>query len=248
MNVQFDEGVEDVEAAVSSGRPLRDHGPYGIKVGDENLDYRPLVIQEAEPTGKQILEAAGKQPPIEYALFRVLADGLLEDVRVEETTDLRTHGAEKFLAFRSSTIYRFELNGRSFEWGAARISGRTLKKLAEVEVATHDVFQLEHHGERLVDDKELVDLSKPGLERFVTRAIAITIFVNTRERHVHQRRLSYWEVVRLAFPEAVPDPKVLYTVTYSQGPHQNPAGNLQDKQSVFITDRMVFDVTPTDQS
>ena len=248
MNVQFDEGVEDVEAAVSSGRTLRDHGPYGIQVGDENLDFRPLVINEAQPTGKQILEAAGKQPPIEYALFRVLADGLLEEVSLEETTDLRTHGAEKFMAFRSSTIYRFEFNGRSFEWGAARISGRTLKKLAEVEVTTHDVFQLEHQGERFIDDKELVDLSKPGLERFVARAIDITILVNTRPRQVHQRRLSYWEVVRLAFPKAGPDPKVLYTVTYSHGPHQNPAGNLQDKQSVFIKEGMVFDVTPTDQS
>ena len=248
MNIQFDEGVEDVEAAVSSGRPLRDHGPYGIKIGDENLEYRPLVIQEAQPTGRQILEAAGKHPTIEYVLFRVLTDGLLEEVRQEEHTDLRSHGAEKFLAFHSSALYRFELNGNAFEWGAALISGRTLKKLAEVGGATHDVFQTEHQEERLIDDKDLVDLSKRGLERFVTRAIVITIFVNTRQRRVHQRRLGYWEVVRLACPDAVPDPKILYTVTFSKGPPQNPAGNLQDKQFVFIKEGMVFDVTPTDQS
>ena len=248
MHMQFDEGVEDVEAAVASGRPLRDHGPYGIKVGDENLDFRPLVIPEAQPTGKQILEVAGKHPVIEYVLFRMLADGLLEEVGQTEHTDLRTHGVEKFLAFRSSTIYRFELDGKAVEWGVALISGRTLKRLAEVDVVTNDVFQLERHEERLIDDRDLVDLSKRGLERFVTRAVAITIFVNTRPRHVHQRRLSYWEVVRLAFPDAVPNPKILYTVTFSKGPHQNPSGNLQDKQSVFVKEGMVFDVTRTDQS
>lgn len=248
MNIQFDEGVEDIEAAVSNGRSPRDHGPYGIKIGDENLDYRPLVVQDAQPTGKQILECADKHPTIEFVLFRVLADGLLEEVGQEERTDLRTHGVEKFLAFRSSTIYRFELNDHGFEWGVALISGRTLKKLADVKVADHDVFQLEHEGVRVINDKELVDLSKHGLERFMTRAIDITIFVNTRPRHVHQRRLGYWEVVRLAFPDAAPNPKILYTVTYSKGPPENPSGNLQDKQFVFVKEGMVFDVTRTDQS
>lgn len=65
---------------------------------------------------------------------------------------------------------------------------------------------------------------------------------------MHQRRLSYWEVVRLAFPDATPNPKILYTVTYSKGPSENPSGNLQDKQTVFVKEGMVFDVTPTDQS
>ncbi|MGH7484675.1 MAG: multiubiquitin domain-containing protein, partial [bacterium] len=83
---------------------------------------------------------------------------------------------------------------------------------------------------------------------FVTRPIDIVIFVNTRERHVHQRRLDYWQVVHLAFPDAKPDPKVLYTVTYSRGPHQNPEGKLEPTQFVWVKERMVFSVTPTDQS
>jgi hypothetical protein len=248
MNMQFDDHVEDVEAAISSDRPVRDHGPYGIKVGDEHLHYQSLVIEEVQPTGKQILDAAGKHPTIEYVLFRLLSDGLMEEIGIEETTDLRRHGVEKFLFFNTATIYRFELNERGFEWGAVRISGRTLKKLAGIDVATNDVFEMGQSQERLIEDKELIDLSKPGLERFITRPIDITIIVNTRPRQVHQRRLGYWEVVRLAFPDAVAKPKVIYTVTYSKGPPQNPSGNLQDKQSVFIKERMVFDVTATDES
>lgn len=248
MTKHFEAGVVDVQEAVLSGRSVPPQGPYGILLGDDRLHYHPVVIQDPTPTGLQILEAAGKVPAMDHVLYRVLADGLLEEVRLEETTDLRSHGVEKFLAFRTSVIYRFELNGHGFEWGAPYISGRTLKKLAEVEVTTHDAIEIRDGEERLVENKDLVDLVKPGLERFVTRLVDITIIVNTRARQVHQRRLGYWEVVRLGYPDAHPGPKVLYTVTYSHGPHQNPEGNLQDTQSVWIKERMQFHVTQTDQS
>ena len=248
MNKHFEAGVVDVQEAVLSGQPVPHQGPYGILLGDDRMHFHPVVIPEATATGLQILEAAHKEPAIEYVLYRQLADGLLEEVRLEETVDLRSHGIEKFLAFRTSTIYRLALNDHEFEWGATLISGRTLKKLADVAVATHDVFELFHGEDHLVEDRALVDLAKPGLERFVTRHVDITISVNTRPKQVHKRRLDYWEVVRLAYPEAQPDPKVLYTVTYSQGPHQNPEGKLQANNFVWIKDRMVFNVTPTDLS
>jgi hypothetical protein len=248
MTKHFEAGVVDVQEAVLSGQTVSHDGPYGILLGDDRLHYHPVVISDPTPTGKQILDAAGKEPAIDYVLYRILVDGLLEEVRLDEVTDLRSHGVEKFLAFKTSVIYRFELNGNAFEWGATYISGRTLKKLADVDVATHDVFEIRGGEEHLVEDKSLIDLAKPGLEQFITRPIDITIFVNTRTKQVHRRRLDYWEVVRLAYPEAKPDPKVLYTVTYSHGPHQNPEGNLQDTQFVWLKERMVFNVTPTDQS
>ena len=248
MNKHFEAGVVDVQEAVLSGQPVPHQGPYGILLGDDRLHFHPVVVSEPTPTGQQVLEAAEKTPVIEYVLYRFLTDGLLEEVRLEEQTDLRSHGAEKFLAFRTSVIYRFELNGHGFEWGAVYITGCTLKKLASVAVATHDVFEIHGGEEHLIEDKTLIDLAKPGLERFITRPIDITIFVNTRPKQVHQRRIGYWEVVRFAFPEAQPGPKVLYTVTYSHGPHQNPEGNLQDTQFVWIKERMQFHVTQTDQS
>lgn len=248
MSTVIEEGVEDVEEAVAAGRPVRDHGPYLIKVGDAQLDYRTIVMDQPAPTGRQILVALGDEPIAEYVLFRVLADGLMEQVELEEHTDLRSAGAEKFLVFHTSVLYRFELNGRPFEWGAAHISGRTLKKLAGVDAVTHDVFEFRHGEERRVHDKELIDLAKPGLERFATRGIDVLIVVNTRDRHVHKHKLGYWEVVRLAKPDAAPSPEIVYTVTYSHGPHQNPQGNLQDHESVFLKDGMVFDVFPTDRS
>ena len=249
MKKRFDEGVEDIQAAISAGRPVRDHGPYGLLIGDENLHYEPVVVHEPVLTGNQILDAAGKHPARDYLLYRVLTDGLIEEIRPEEQTDLRRHGGEKFLAFRSDRSFRFELNDRATDWGATRISGRTLKKLAEVHVATHDVFLVvDGREDRLIGDTELFDLAAPGVECFVTRPIDVTIVVNTRPRQVRQRQLTYWEVVKIAYPEAVPSPTIRYTVTYSNGPHENPEGNMQDGQIVLIKNRMIFNVTPTDKS
>jgi hypothetical protein len=249
MKQRFDNGVEDIQAAGLAGRPVRDQGPYGVQIGDENLHYQSVVIHEPIVTGYQLLDAAGKHPVRDYLLYRVLADGLLEEIRPDEQTDLRSPGVEKFLAFRSDRAFRFELNDRAIDWGAGRISGGTLKKLADVHVATHDVFLIvEGREDRLIRNTEFFDLSAPGVECFVTRPIDVAIVVNTRTRHVHQRQLDYWEVVKIAYPEAVPSPTIRYTVTYSNGPHANPEGNMQDGQVVLIKNRMIFNVTPTDKS
>jgi len=175
MTTNIDEGIEDIEAAVRAGRQPRPHGPYRLQVGNERLEFRPMVIEDPVPTGLQILELAGARPADENLVFQLLKNGLLEELRPDETTDLRTKGIERFLVFRSDRSFRFELDGRIFEWGGTLISGLTLKKLAGVDPATYGVW-LEVRGadDRPVADTELVDLSAPGIERFFTGIVQTT--------------------------------------------------------------------------
>lgn len=209
MTKHFEDGVEDIHQAASAGRAIRPHGPYGILVGREGLDFSPVVINDPVPTGAQILGAAGVQQAVEHLLFQMLQDGLLEEIRPEETVDLRETKARKFLIFRSDRSFRFQLDDRAFDWGAALISGATLKRLAGVDSVAHDVWQDVRGGtDKLIADADFVDLAAPGVERFFTAKIEVTIVVNTRPKQVHQRTLSYWEVVKLAFPEAAPNADV----------------------------------------
>ena len=243
------EANEDVRDSVPTEHSVGGHDIYRILVAREDLQFTPASLADPVPTGAQILAVAGIHHPTEHLLFQMLTSGLLEEIRPEETTDLRLAGREKFLVFRSDRAFRFQLDDRAFDWGASRISGATLKQLAGLGEATHEVWlDVLGGNDREIADTELVDLAAPGVERFRTRAIAITIVVNARRKELHQRRVSFWEIVRLAFPEAVPAENIIYTVNYARGPAANAEGSMVDGQHVQIKNEMTFYVTPTDKS
>ena len=169
MNNQTEHQIEDIEEAARACRPVRPHGPWRIRIGDEHLDFRASVIDDPVPTGLQLLELVGARPPEEYMVFQMLRGGELEELRPTETTDLRKSGVERFLVFKGSASYRFELDGRVVEWGKPVISGLVLKKLAGVDPGTYGVW-LEVRGgdDKPIADSDLVDLAPEGLERFFT--------------------------------------------------------------------------------
>lgn len=72
------------------------------------------------------------------------------------------------------------------------------------------------------------------------------ITVNGRPREVSDHKLSYEDVVRLAFPEDQPDPNLVYTVSYAN-PHGRD-GTLAAGQEVTVKDGMSFNVGKTNRS
>jgi hypothetical protein len=163
--------IEDLEACAREGRRPRDNGPYGFQVGDALFKFQPCVAPDCSYTGRALLDLAGLKPAEEYVLFAVLVDGLLEEIRLEETVDLRD-GVEKFLAFHSDRIFRLMIDGREYHWGGPFISGATVLKLAREDAVGHGVWRREADGiEHPVGASQLVDLSQPGVEIFVTRAV-----------------------------------------------------------------------------
>lgn len=185
--------IEDIQEALKARRVVRSHGPYRIQIGNEQLEFRGAVLQDPVPTGRQIIEAAGLQPVTEYLVLQMLSSGELENMRPDETTDLRANEVERFLVFRNDRSFRFELDGKMFEWGSIHISGVTLKKLGGVNPVTYGVWLDVPHGEdRLVGDDELFDISAPGVEKFFTSIKTITIIVNGRPKEVCQLQLSFY--------------------------------------------------------
>jgi hypothetical protein len=170
---------------------------FQILIGDAELNFRQIEISDPIVTGRQILEAAGARPVDEHLAIAVLQDGALETLREEELFDLRAKGAEKFLVFRTDRSFRFKVDDREREYGTNVVSGRTLKILAGVDPATHDVYQEIRGGEDLlIRNADLVDLSKPGVEKFFT-AIAqttegLSIFLPPRDvEYLARRGIAY---------------------------------------------------------
>lgn len=77
---------------------------------------------------------------------------------------------------------------------------------------------------------------------------AFNIFVNTVEKEVTKRRLSFDDLVRIEFSTEPTGPNIKITIDYSNGPPSNPKGSLRRAQSVRLRNGMEFDVSATDRS
>jgi hypothetical protein len=161
---------EDVNAAIREGRSLRPAHLYRIIVLNDQLNEQHVDVSDPVPTGRQILHAAGVSRVEEYSVYAILPSGEFEDLRLDEVYDLRGRGAERFVIFQTDRAFKFTIDDRQLEWGKPSISGRVLKSLAGVPLDTYDVY-LEVRGggqDVLIRDTDLIDLSKPGIERFIT--------------------------------------------------------------------------------
>lgn len=84
-------------------------------------------------------------------------------------------------------------------------------------------------------------------EHFYSQKI-FGIIVNAQKKEVVETKLSFDEVVKLAYPIPPDGQNIMFTITYRKGPKQNPKGSLVESQTVRIKNGMIFDVTPTDRS
>lgn len=73
------------------------------------------------------------------------------------------------------------------------------------------------------------------------------LIINGQKKEWHEQKISYTQVVDLAFPPPH-TPTEVFTVMFSHGPKENREGDLVEGQSVFVAERMVFNVKRTDKS
>lgn len=94
-------------------------------------------------------------------------------------------------------------------------------------------------------DETVVHLKRD--EHFYSQK-AIAIIVNGQQKEIAETKLTFEEVVKLAFPTLPTGDNVMFTVRYRHGPKQNPSGTLLEGEVVHINNGMIFDVTQTVRS
>ena len=143
---------------------------HTINVADQTLTYRQVSIDDLTPTGTQIAIAAGFKSVDGVSVLQVLATGDLEDVRPNETVDLRREGG-RFVIVESDRAYRLTIDGQRFDWPCRIVSGGLLRKLGQVPTDKVIYFERRDQPDRQVDDQDLVDLDAAGVESFVSRKL-----------------------------------------------------------------------------
>lgn len=198
-------------------------------------------------TGKQLKELRGL--PLDCELFLDIAEPWKDDAILnDEVVDLARSGIEQFYVKQK---LKYSIDGKNFETDKQYIKGSQIRKQGNIA----DDFQIfldnkQPWEDDLIEDNEIVDLARQGKEKFYSKkeVFEFIIIVNGREKQWCEKIISFKQVVELAFGNYQENPNTVYTVTYAKGPHQNPEGSMVKGDKVFVTNKMVFNVTATNKS
>lgn len=250
----YDE-LEDIETCVREGRMPRAEGPYAVKIAKPNSDeFHRFRIEDPLPDGGGLIRASGLTPIAEHLIFAVLKDGGFEELRLDETIDLRSRGVEKFMIFESSASYRLVIEGERYEWGTQHITAAKIAEIGGVDLDAFGLWQAQRGGEtdRLLEPGDLIDLSDPGLERFYKRERTpreLVVVVNGRRKKIDPKKgICFEDLILLAFATPPQGEQICFTVTFRKGPDERPEGSLLEGQCTPVVKGMVFNVTATDKS
>ena len=163
-----DQNVDDLFDAVRDGRPLKPGAHFRVLIADETLDFKKHIFDDPMPLGRQFIEAAGGAPVYEYTATAILPSGDFEDIRLDESYDLRGRGAERILVAQTDRKFLFKVDDKDLEWPKRFISGFVVKKLAAL--APNYALWLDVPGghDQKINDDDLIDLGKTGVERFIS--------------------------------------------------------------------------------
>lgn len=76
----------------------------------------------------------------------------------------------------------------------------------------------------------------------------ITIIVNGEEKEVKKQKISYEDVIILAFGSYNNSEEIAYTIMYFRGNNEKPNGFLLKGQEVNVKKEMKFNVSKTNRS
>lgn len=198
-------------------------------------------------TGAQLKELAGI--PLETELFLSISkpyqDELIEN---EKSVNLARPETEYFFVKKK---LHFTINSEPFTWYKQYIRGIQIKELGNISPEDDICLDIKEgwQDDQIMDD-EVVDLARPGRERFISKPKPkeFIIIVNAREKVWSEKTISFNQVVILAFGSYDNNPNKGYTVTYSRGREPKPEGTMVKGSVVNVKHKMVFDVTATDKS
>jgi hypothetical protein len=112
---------------VVEGSALQDqtaHNGFRVKVAGPDLNFRDLKINDAKPTGHQIVAAAGFHPVENYGVLQWLDTGDLEPLRLNESISVlivpSASSSRKPTARFSSSLKVSVRNGSSLSSTASR--------------------------------------------------------------------------------------------------------------------------------
>lgn len=207
-----------------------------------SIDGTSYDTRDDDQEAAALLRLAGRDPA-RFDLFLVDTDGIETHVDDDQIVDL--HDGE---AFRTRHTVRFTIDGTPFVSYDDDQTALALLELAGDDPALRTLTRLDGHGVvESFTDEQLITIADGDRFETAERHHDVTIVVNTRPHQWADKRISYSQVVELAYPgqpiTAEQDVTVRYTYRNGHG-----GGTLTAGHDVEVKEGMVFDVHRTTRS
>lgn len=203
---------------LNDGAPNAQQSRVPLKFVIEGKEFETF---DQYKTGAELKQLAGI--PLDTELFlsisRPYNDELIEN---EARVNLARPETEYFFVKKK---LHFTINGVHYTWYKQFIRGIQIRELDNIPREDELYLDLpDGWKDDFIEDDEIVDLARPGVEHFISRAKiqGVEIIVNQSRKKYDKPQISFEEVVRLA--NGSYDPNRGYTVKYSDGPKENPKG------------------------
>jgi len=198
-------------------------------------------------TGAEIKKLAGLSPEVD--LYLTVEDPWDDEPVGDDTkVDLGRPEIEHFLVKKKQN---FTINKKPFDWDKQYITGKQIRKLGLIDPDDEIFLEImEPQKDELITDETKVDLARPGVEHFFSKeaAVEVAIIVNGSPKKWEKKKITFVEVIILAYSNYIDKPTMVYTVAYEDGPKQNPEGSMTKGTVVFVRNKMIFHATATDKS
>jgi hypothetical protein len=148
----------------------RSRGRFSATINAENVSF-----SDPKPDVRQLLNAVGFEAASDCILIQVFAHGT-RSIGLDEHVNLREVGVERFWAFKADRIYRFTVDERGFEWGAATISEPVLRSIAHVEDDEVIILERQDEPDDVLRTENEVRLADAGTEHLRIEKRNVTVF------------------------------------------------------------------------
>lgn len=214
------------------------------------LNNRRFESDKSKINGCEILSIAGLEPAEDFELLYKINKKGFTPIQLDEIVDLKTVGIE---GFKAKPYKELKIKVDSIEYEVEECF-MTPIEIMEVAGINPDLFYLTEIRKGNVevtyeDDVEhKIGLNKKSCFVSSQREGIKCIIVNAREKAWRKVKISFDEVVKLAYGEVSNNPNVIYTVNYKRGVPSKPEGSMVKGEVIYVKNKMIFNVTQTNKS
>jgi hypothetical protein len=205
------------------------------------IDSTEFATTDDDQEAAGLLRLAGCDPA-RYDLFLIDDHGI--ETRIDDDQIVNLRDGEQFA---TRWKVRFTVDGTRFSTYDDDQTAAALLRRAGLNPADHDLIRVGpgEHRELYTDD-QLVAIADG--DEFVTaeRQREVTIIINTRPHQWHSQRITYAQVVELAYPGQPVNDQEDVTVRYTH--RHGHGGTVTAGHDVQVKEGMVFDVYRTTRS